>query len=110
MKRLLSPQERQLSHSFTMLGDPFTADWTRRWAIAFPHVTNSSGLPTHVAKLSTKRAYAAEASIFGDHCTRGTIAAAASTTSGFVEVSSIQRMGDDPSNTMMGVEVDLNRQ
>lgn len=74
--------------------------------MAFPYFRNSYSPSRQPNKLSRKRAYIVEASSFDAHCARGTIAAAASTTSGFVDVSNIQRITDDLLD-MLGVEVDL---
>jgi len=63
------------------------------------HMTRANPFPPG------SRAYIAHASSF-DHCMRGTIAAAVAITSGFVDVSSTQRMADNLTNKL-GCEVNL---
>lgn len=58
-------------------------------------ITDRSGLSQHAMKLSFKRAYIVKASSSSGYCARGTIAAAASTISGFIDVSSTQCVADD---------------
>jgi hypothetical protein len=68
-------------------------------SLSLPHITNR-----YAWKSFDKRAYIAEASNTYDHCTKDTIAAAASTTSGWVDVSSIQWMADNEKPTVLRVD------